>query len=51
LDKGVWGVYDPLVATLVGQDKIHDPKGQRQWRSTETDSGHQLVEYFFVDSS
>jgi hypothetical protein len=34
----------------VGQDKIHGPKDQRQWRSTEIDSGHQLVEYFPIDS-
>jgi hypothetical protein len=40
----------PLVATLVGQDKIHGPKDQRQWRNTETGSGHKLMEYFSVDS-
>jgi hypothetical protein len=34
----------------VGQDKIHGPNDQRQWHSTETDSGYQLVKYFSVDS-
>jgi hypothetical protein len=48
--RGVWGGQDPLVTTLVGQDKIHGPKDQRQWRNTETGSGHQLVEYFPVNS-
>jgi hypothetical protein len=48
--RGVWGDQDPQVATLLGQDKIHSPKDQRQWRNTETGSRHQLVEYFSVDS-
>jgi hypothetical protein len=48
--RRVWGGQDPLVATLVGQDKIHGPKDQRQWHNTETGSGHQLVEYFPVYS-
>jgi hypothetical protein len=36
-------------ATLMGKDKIHGPKDQRQWRSTQIDSGYQLVEYFSVN--